>query len=98
MRHATIPEKYVYEDTEPRRCGDAAELDNGMNQPRATPEVQMGFPTKTACEQAAAKWRAKFETEVKEGTNRTTERRRRLARAVPSIQCVESTEIPPTHP
>jgi hypothetical protein len=69
-----------------------------INQPRATPEVQMGFPTKVACEQAAAKWRATFETEVKEGTNRTTERRRRLARAVPSIKCVESTEIPSAHP
>ena len=55
----------------------------------------MRFQTKVACEQAAAKWRAKFETEVKEGTNRSTERRRRLARAVPSIKCVESTEIPP---
>jgi hypothetical protein len=69
-----------------------------INQPRATPEVHTGFPTKVACEQAAAKWRAKFETEVKEGTNRTTERRRRLARAVPSIKCVESSEIPSAHP
>jgi hypothetical protein len=69
-----------------------------ITQPRATPVVQMGFPTKTACEQAAAKWRAKFETDVKEGTNRTTERRRRLARAVPSIKCVESTKAPSAHP
>jgi hypothetical protein len=45
------------------------------------PEVQICFPTKVACEQVAAKWRAKFETEVKEGTSRTTERRRRLAPA-----------------
>jgi hypothetical protein len=69
-----------------------------INQPRATPEVQKGFPTKVACEQAAAKWKAKFETEVMEGTNRTIERRRRLARAVPSIKCVESPEIPSAHP
>jgi hypothetical protein len=69
-----------------------------VNLPRTTPEVQPGFPTKMACEQAAAKWRAKFETEVKEGTNRTTDRRRRLARAVPSIKCVESPDAPSARP
>jgi len=70
-----------------------------INQPRATPEVKTGFPTKMACEQAAAKWRADFETRVKEGTLRTdNDRRRRLARAIPSIKCVESKETPSTHP
>lgn len=59
--------------------------------PRAsTPETKTGFPTKQACEQAAAKWRANFEAQVKEGTIRTEpDRRRRLARAVPSTKCVE---------
>jgi hypothetical protein len=51
------------------------------------PEMKAGFPTKQACEQAAAKWRANFETQVKEGTIRTdTDRRRRLARAIPIDQ------------
>jgi len=59
------------------------------------PETKTGFLTKQACEQAAAKWRANFETQVKEGTIRTeSDRRRRTARAVPSIKCVESTKIP----
>jgi hypothetical protein len=35
------------------------------------PESKTGFPTTQACEQAAAKWRANFETQVKEGTIRT---------------------------
>jgi hypothetical protein len=63
-----------------------------------TPEVKTGFPTKAACEQAAAKWRADFETKLKEGTIRTTnnDRRRRLARAVPSIKCAEGKETPPS--
>jgi hypothetical protein len=61
----------------------------------STPETKTGFPTKQACEQAAAKWRANFETQVKEGTIRTeSDRRRRMARAVPSTKCVESTKIP----
>lgn len=62
-----------------------------INLPRAhSPETKTGFPTKRACEEAAAKWRANYETQVKEGTVRTEpDRRRRLARAVPSIKCVE---------
>jgi hypothetical protein len=68
--------------------------------PRApAPEMKAGFPTKQACEQAAAKWRANFETQVKEGTIRTdTDRRRRLARAIPSTKCIEDTKIPPVYP
>jgi hypothetical protein len=63
------------------------------------PENKTGFPTKQACEQAAAKWRANFETQVKEGTIRTdTDRRRRLARAIPSTKCIEDTKIPPANP
>jgi hypothetical protein len=63
------------------------------------PESKPGFPTRQACEQAAAKWRANFETQVKEGTIRTdTDRRRRLARAIPSTKCVEETKIPPANP
>jgi len=64
-----------------------------------TPETKTGFPTKQACEQAAVKWRANFETQVKEGTRRTgSDRRRRMARAVPSTKCVEDTKIPPVNP
>lgn len=64
-----------------------------------SPEPKTGFPTKRACEQAAAKWRADFETQVKEGTIRTdTDRRRRLARAIPSTKCVEDAKIPPVSP
>ncbi|HLK85887.1 MAG TPA: hypothetical protein VKT27_05215 [Candidatus Binataceae bacterium] len=56
----------------------------------SAPTTQTGFPTKRACEEAGAKWRSNFETQVKEGTIRTdTDRRRRLARAIPSIICVE---------
>jgi hypothetical protein len=71
-----------------------------INIPRApAPEMKAGFPTKQACEQAAAKWRANFETQVKEGTIRTdTDRRRRLARAIPSTKCIEDTKIPPVNP
>ena len=71
-----------------------------INIPRApAPEMKTGFPTKQACEQAAAKWRANFETQVKEGTIRTdTDRRRRLARAIPSTKCIEDTKIPPLNP
>jgi hypothetical protein len=59
------------------------------------PETKPGFPTKQACEHAAAKWRANFETQVKEGTIRThADRRRRLARAIPSTKCIEDTKIP----
>ena len=56
-----------------------------INVPRnPAPYTQTGFPTKRACEEAGAKWRANFETQVKEGTIRTdTDRRRRLARAIP---------------
>jgi hypothetical protein len=58
------------------------------------PETKTGFPTKQACEQAAARWRANFETQVKEGTVRTdTDRRRRLARAIPSTKCIEDAKI-----
>lgn len=68
-----------------------------INMPRnSAPETRTGFPTKQACEQAAARWRANFETQVKEGTVRTdTDRRRRLARAIPSTKCIEDTKIPP---
>jgi hypothetical protein len=71
-----------------------------INIPRApAPETKTGFPTKQACEQAAAKWRANFETQVKEGTIRTdTDRRRRLARAIPSTKCIEDTKTPPVNP
>jgi hypothetical protein len=67
-----------------------------ISMPRSpAPETKTGFPTKQACEQAAARWRANFETQVKEGTVRTdTDRRRRLARAIPSTKCVEDTKIP----
>ena len=68
--------------------------------PRSSaPENKTGFPTKQACEQAAAQWRANFETQVKEGTIRTdTDLRRRLARAIPSTKCIEDTKIPTAHP
>jgi hypothetical protein len=71
-----------------------------ISMPRSpAPETKPGFPTKQACEQAAAKWRANFETQVKEGTIRTdTDRRRRLARAIPSTKCVEDTKIPSANP
>jgi hypothetical protein len=70
-----------------------------INIPRNPPETKTGFPTKQACEQAAAKWRANFETQVKEGTIRTdTDRRRRLARAIPSTKCTEDTKIPSVKP
>jgi hypothetical protein len=71
-----------------------------INIPRnPAPETRTGFPTKQACEQAAAKWRANFESQVKEGTIRTdTDRRRRLARAIPSTKCTEDTKIPPVNP
>jgi len=53
-----------------------------INIPRSpAPETKTGFPTRQACEQAAAKSRANFESQVKEGTIRTdTDRRRRQAR------------------
>jgi hypothetical protein len=71
-----------------------------ISMPRSpAPETKTGFPSKRACEQAAAKWRANFETQVKEGTIRTdTDRRRRLARAIPSTKCVEDTKIPSANP
>jgi hypothetical protein len=71
-----------------------------INVPRApAPEMKADFPTKQVCEQAAAKWRANFETPVKEGTIRTdTDRRRRLAPAIPSTKCIEDTKIPPVNP
>jgi hypothetical protein len=78
-------------------CDDAIELDTVIyyGQRDRAPETKTGFLTKQACEQAAANWRANFETQVKEGTIRTeSDRRRRTARAVPSIKCVESTKIP----
>ena len=66
---------------------------------RPAPETKTGFPTKQACEQAAAKWRTNFESQVKEGTIRTdTDRRRRLARAIPSTKCTEDTQIPVVNP
>lgn len=66
---------------------------------KQAPETKTGFSTKQACEQAAAKWRANFETQVKEGTIRTdTDRRRRLARAIPSTKCVEDAKVPPANP
>ena len=65
----------------------------------STPETKTGFPTKQACEQAAAKWRANFETQVKEGTIKTaSDRSRRLPRAVPSTKCIEGTEASPAVP
>jgi len=71
-----------------------------INLPRSrAPETKTGFPTKQACEQAAAKWRANFESQVKEGTIRTdTDRRRRLARAIPSTKCIEDAKIPAVNP
>ena len=71
-----------------------------INVPRSgAPETKTGFPTKQACEQAAAKWRANFETQVKERTIKAaSDRRRRLARAVPSTKCIESTEVSPAVP
>ena len=87
-----------------RECGVAAlallSWTLVVNIPRnPAPYTKTGFPTKRACEEAGAKWRANFETQVKEGTIRTdTDRRRRLARAIPSIKCVESAEPPPAHP
>jgi len=71
-----------------------------INIPRSpAPETKTGFPTKQACEQAAAKWQANFESQVKEGTIRTdADRRRRLARAIPSTNCIEDTKIPPANP
>ena len=69
-----------------------------INIPRSpAPETKTGFPTKQACEQAAAKWRANFESQVKEGTIRT-DRRRRLARAIPSAKCIQDTKIPAVNP
>ena len=66
-----------------------------INIPRSpAPETKTGFPTKQACEQAAAKWRANFESQVKEDTDR----RRRLARAIPSTKCIEDTKIPAVNP
>ena len=81
-------------------CAGAVELDLADQHTKGTcPETKTGFPTKQACEQAAAKWRANFETQVKEGTIRTeSDRRRRMARAVPSTKCVEDTKIPPVNP
>ena len=69
-----------------------------INMPNNTaPYTRTGFPTKRACEEAGAKWRANFETQVKEGHVRTnTDRRRRLARAIPSIKCEEDASLP--HP
>jgi hypothetical protein len=62
-------------------------------------ETKTGFPTVRACEQAAARWRANFESQVKEGTIKThADRRRRLARAIPSTKCIEDTKIPPAKP
>ncbi len=71
-----------------------------VNMPgNSAPTTQTGFPTRRACEQAGAKWRADFETRVKEGTIRTdTDRRRRLARAIPSIKCVEDSHAERTSP
>jgi hypothetical protein len=71
-----------------------------IGMPRSpAPETTTGFPTKQACEQAAARWRANFETQIKEGTIRTdTDRRRRLARAIPSTKCVEDKKLPPGNP
>lgn len=71
-----------------------------INIPRSSaPETKTGFPTRQACEQAAARWRANFETQVKEGTIREhADRRRRLARAIPSTKCIEDTKIPPAKP
>jgi len=69
-----------------------------INLPRnPAPETKTGFPTERACEKAAAKWRANFETQVKEGTIKgpiktDTDQRRRLARAIPQTQCIEDTE------
>jgi hypothetical protein len=63
------------------------------------PETKTGFPTRQACEQAAVRWRANFESQVKEGTIRThADRRRRLARAIPSTKCTEDTKVPPVKP
>ena len=82
-------------------CGaGAGELALGNQHTKEpTPETKTGFPTKQACEQAAATWRADFESQVKEGTIRTdTDRRRRLARAIPSTKCIEDTKIPAVNP
>jgi hypothetical protein len=70
-----------------------------INMPNNTaPYTRTGFATKRACEEAGAKWRADFETQVKEGHVRTntdrTDRRRRLARAIPSIKCEEDAKLP----
>jgi hypothetical protein len=67
-----------------------------INIPKSSaPKTKTGFPTKQACEQAAAKWRANFESQVKEGTIRTdTDRLRRLARAIPSTKCIGDAKIP----
>jgi hypothetical protein len=63
------------------------------------PETKTGFPTRQACEQAAARWRANFESQVKEGTVKThADRRRRLARAIPSTKCIEDAKISPAKP
>ena len=68
-----------------------------INMPRTpTPETKPGFPTKQACERAAAKWRADFERQVKEGTIKEmkteTGQRQRLARAIPRTECIEDTK------
>jgi hypothetical protein len=61
-----------------------------------TPETKTGFPTKQACEQAAAKYQTDFERQVKEGTIRTEpDLGRRMPRSVPSTKCVENAQIPP---
>jgi len=99
MRERPDNRRDVHEDRS-YCCAGAAELDLGHQHTKGTcPEIKTGFPTKQACEQAAAKWRANFETQVKEGTIRTdTDRRRRLARAIPSTKCIEDAKIPPVNP
>jgi hypothetical protein len=71
-----------------------------INMPNnAAPYTRTGFATKRACEEAGAKWRADFETQVKEGHLRTnTDRRRRVARAIPSIKCEEDAKLPHASP
>jgi hypothetical protein len=79
-------------------CDDGVELDLGhlLRTKGTHARDQNWLPTKQACEQAAVKWRANFETQVKEGTTRTgSDRRRRMARAVPSTKCVEDTKYHP---
>lgn len=60
--------------------------------------VKTGLATREACEKAADHWRAGYKRHLKQTAATYPNRRRRRARAVPPVKCVEDTNVPAAHP